>query len=73
MPFIEDFIEEQKLIWGEYLPCRSAKALKERDRSCVMVKDVGCVFIGTVEQCQAYIRDNEHRYEKKDSRRLLTV
>lgn len=67
MPYIEDVIEEQVQMWGEYHPNR-----KGRDRSCVMVRNVGCVFIGTVAQCQEYIRDSSWRYEKKDSRNLLT-
>jgi hypothetical protein len=65
MPFLEDVLEEQKVIWGEYHP-------KRRDKSCVMVRQLGCVFIGTVEQCQEYISNNSHRYEKSNSRNLLT-
>lgn len=72
MPFIEEVIEEQRMIWGEYLPARSANGLKSPDRSCVMVKAVGCVFVGTVAQCQQYIADNEHKYEKPESRRMVT-
>ena len=64
MPFIEDVLEEQKVIWGQYHP-------KTNRRSIVMVKDVGCVFVGSVNQCQQYIAENEHRYQKKNSRRLL--
>lgn len=64
MPFIEDFIEDQKVMWGAYHP-------RTNRRSIVMVKDVGCVFVGSVAQCQQYIAENEHRYEKKNSRRLL--
>ena len=72
MPFIEDIIEEQKMIWGEYLPVNNLESLKNPTRSCVKVKDVGCVFIGTVRECQQYINENDYKYEKKDSRRLLT-
>lgn len=67
MPFIEDVLEEQAVIWGDYHPNK-----KFRDRSIVMVRDVGCVFIGSIEHCQQYIRDNAYKYEKKNSRRLLT-
>lgn len=67
MPFIEEVIQPP-VIWGEYLP---GHRLKGRN-SCVKVKDVGCVFIGTVQECQEYIRDNAEKYEKKNSRRLLT-
>jgi hypothetical protein len=64
--FIEDIIEAQgPIMYGAYHPQR-------KDKSCVMVRNLGCVFIGTVTQCQSYIRDNEHRYEKS-TRRLLTV
>ena len=66
--FIEDAIAEQAVIWGDYHPNQ-----KSPGRSMVMVRDVGCVFIGSVEHCQQYIRDNAYKYEKKDSRRLLTV
>ena len=68
MPFIESVIAEQKMMWGTYHPNQ-----RKRDRSCVMVKGVGCVFIGTVEQCQDYIRDNAWKYEKQNSRELVTV
>jgi len=68
MPFIETVIEEQAVMYGDYHPNQ-----KRRDRSVVMVRDVGCVFIGSIEQCQQYIRDNSYKYEKKNSRRLLTV
>jgi hypothetical protein len=64
MPFIEDVLEEQRMMWGQYHP-------RTNRRSVVMVKDVGCVFIGSVQQCQQYIAENEHKYEKKNSRRLL--
>jgi hypothetical protein len=65
MAYIEDILETQKRMYGEYHP-------KRKNKSCVMVRDVGCVFIGTVEQCQEYIRNNEWRYEKQNSRRLVT-
>ena len=64
MPYLEDVLEDQKVIWGEYHP-------RTNRRSVVMVKDVGCVFIGSVNQCQQYIAENEHRYQKKNSRALL--
>jgi hypothetical protein len=64
MPFIEDIIEDQKVMWGAYHP-------RTNRRSIVMVKDVGCVFVGSVAQCQQYIADNEHKYENKNSRALL--
>jgi hypothetical protein len=73
MPFVEEVIEEQQPMWGEYLPTSSAKGLKDRSRSCVKVRDVGCVFIGTAQECQEYIRNNEWRYEKKDSQKLITA
>lgn len=69
--FIEDIIEDQKIIWGEYLPKNNARSLRDPNRSCVKVKGVGCVFVGSVIQCQQYIAANEHKYEKKNSRRLL--
>ena len=72
-PFVEDVIEEQKLIWGEYLPTIGAKGLTNRSRSCVKVRGIGCVFIGTAQECQNYIRINGWKYEKKDSQRLITV
>ena len=64
MPYLEDVLEDQKVIWGQYHP-------RTNRRSVVMVKDVGCVFVGSVNQCQQYIAENEHRYQKKNSRRLL--
>ena len=64
MPFIEDVIEDQKVMWGTYHP-------RTNRRSVVMVKDVGCVFVGSVNQCQQYISENAHKYEKKNSRALL--
>jgi hypothetical protein len=72
-PFVEDVIEEQKLIWGEYLPTIGAKGLTNRSRSCVKVRGIGCVFIGTAQECQNYIRINGWKYEKKNSQRLITV
>ena len=63
-PFIEDVLEEQKIMYGMYHP-------RTNRRSVVMVKNVGCVFVGSVNQCQQYIAENEHRYQKKNSRRLL--
>ena len=56
---IEKAVEEQQTIWGEYHPYQ-----RIRGRSCVMVRKVGCVFIGTVEQCNEYIKNNAHKYEK---------
>ena len=64
MPFIEDVIEDQKVMWGAYHP-------RTNRRSVVMVKDVGCVFVGSVAQCQQYISENAYKYEKKNSRALL--
>jgi len=64
MPFIEDVIEDRKVIWGAYHP-------RTNRRSVVMVKDVGCVFVGSVAQCQQYISENAYKYEKKNSRALL--
>ena len=64
-PFVEDVIEEQEAI--------GAKGLTNRSRSCVKVKDIGCVFIGTAQECQNYIRINGWKYEKKNSQRLITV
>lgn len=66
MPFIEDVLEKQKVMWGEYHP-------KKKYKSVVMVRDLGCVFVGTTVECQQYIRDNEHIYEKKNSRRLFAT
>ena len=64
MPYLEDVLEDQKVIWGQYHP-------RTNRRSVVMVKDVGCVFVGSVNQCQQYIAENAHKYEKKNSRALL--
>ena len=55
--FIEDKLEERRVMWGEYLGGRWGKR-----KSCVKIRDVGVVFIGTIEQCQKYIEDNAHRY-----------
>ena len=71
MPYIEDVVKENAVMWGEYHSGPSVSSLKTPDRSRVMVKNVGCVFIGTVKECQQYIEENEHRYTK-NPRRLLT-
>lgn len=60
MPFIEDVIEEQKMMWGTYHPNQ-----RKNGRSMVMVRNIGCVFIGSVQECQDYIRENEYKYDEK--------
>jgi len=60
LPFIEDVIKENRKMYGEYHPNQ-----RTRDRSMVMVKGVGCVFIGSVEDCKQYIEENEWRYDEK--------
>ena len=72
MPFIEDVIEEQKEIWGEYLPTRSAKGLKDRSRSCVKIKNAGTVFVGSVEECQLYIERYEAKKNAEKTKALVT-
>lgn len=61
MPYIEDLIESQDpMFWGEYHP-------RKKHKSVVMQRGVGCVFIGTVEQCKEYMAKNE-----KDPRQVFT-
>lgn len=47
--YIEDYVKQQQEneMWGEYHPTTRLK-------SCVMTK-AGCVFIGSIEQCQTYM------------------
>lgn len=53
--FIEEVLAENPVMWGEYHP-------SNRSKSCVMVRNIGCLCIGTVEQCQEYMRNNAQKY-----------
>lgn len=55
MPYIEDELKARENMWGEYHPTG-------RHKSCVMVRNVGCVFVGSVEECKQWMADNAHRY-----------
>jgi len=53
--FIEELLKQREPLWGQYHP-------SGKHKSVVMARNVGCVFVGSVEECTQYIRDNKHRY-----------
>lgn len=61
MPYIEELLEAQEpMFWGQYHP-------RKKHKSMVMQRGIGCVFIGTVDQCQEYMAERE-----RNPRKLLT-